>query len=88
LAALAAAAPAPQETLATGTADRLLNRVGEVVGRILFLAEREDLEVEVWVGSTPSSRAEFSFWPQGKIKGSTPKQLIIRTNGKKNNVLR
>jgi len=86
-ASLGAAAPR-QETLSTGTADGLLDRVGAVVSRILFLAEREDLEVKVWVGSTPSSRATFSFWPQGKIKGTTVAPLIIRTNGKKDHVLR
>jgi hypothetical protein len=62
--------------------------VGEVVGRIFFLAERDDLEVELWVGSMPAPQATFRFWPQGKVKGSTPAPTILRTNGKREHVLR
>src|SRR4029079_9049932 len=59
---------APQEGMITAEqANRLLDQVGEVVGRILFLAAHDDLEVTLWVGSTPAPHATFSFWPQGKI---------------------
>lgn len=87
LARVSAAAPR-QETIPAETSNRLLDEVGEVVGRILFLAERNDLEVKLWVGSTPAPKATFSFWPQGQHKGSTPAPLIIRTNGKRDRVLR
>lgn len=81
------AAPKP-ETVPAGAADRLLDQVGEVVGRIFFLAENNDLQVKLWVGSMPASKADFTFWPQGKIKGTPSKQSTIRTNGKKDHVLR
>lgn len=81
-------AASPQETIPAGTYNRLLDQVGEVVGRIFFLAERDDLEVRLWVGSTPAPRALFSFWPQGKVQGVPPAPLIVRTNGKRDRVLR
>lgn len=76
---------------ATITAEKtngLLDQVGEVVSRIFFLASHDDLEVKLWVGSTPASRVKFSFWPQGNIKGSPPDPMIIQTDGKKDHVLR
>ncbi|HKV11309.1 MAG TPA: hypothetical protein VJ725_24415 [Thermoanaerobaculia bacterium] len=81
------AAPKP-ETVSAGAADRLLDQVGEVVSRIFVLAETNHLTVKLWVGSTPKSKADFTFWPQGKIKGTAPKQTTIHTNGKKDHVLR
>lgn len=83
-----ARAGSPQETIPTQRADRLLDQVGNVIGRIFFLADRDDLEVKLWVGSMPAQQATFRFWPQGKIKGDTPAPLLIRTNGKRDHVLR
>jgi len=57
-----------------------------VVSRIFFLASHDDLEVTLWVGSTPQP-ATFSFWPQGKA-GSRPAPTVILTNGKGDHVLR
>lgn len=84
---LLAAAP-QQETVPAGTSDRLLDRVGEVVNRIFFLASHDDLEVKLWAGSTPAQKVTFRFRPQGQIKGSTPAPTIIQTNGTRNKVLR
>jgi len=81
------AAPPPQDTVAAETTDSLLNQVGEVVGRIFFLADHNDLEVKLWVGST-APHATFSFWPQGRIKGSPPAPTTIRTDGKRGHVVR
>jgi hypothetical protein len=75
-----AAAPAP-DTVPVATADRLLDQVGEVISRIFFLAERNDVYVKLWVGSTPAAKAKFDFWSQGRIKGSTA-ESTLRTNGK------
>ncbi|HEX5718321.1 MAG TPA: hypothetical protein VF179_19320, partial [Thermoanaerobaculia bacterium] len=47
-----------------------------------------DLEVELWVGSTPAPKATFRFWSQGNIKGSTPAPTIVQTNGKRKRVVR
>lgn len=69
-------------------ANGLLDQVGEVVSRIFFLAAHDDLEVKLWVGSTPAPRVTFSFWPQGQVKGESPVSRIIRTNGKQDHVLR
>lgn len=93
------AAPPPKPpTIPTATADRLLDQVEEVVSRIFTLADHNDLEVDLWVGSTPARKAKlklwpvshgtFSFWPEGKIKGSTPAPAIIQMDGKKDHVLR
>lgn len=81
------AADPQQETIPAGTTNRLLDQVGAVAGRIFFIAKRDDLEVKLWVGSTVP-RAKFSFWPKGKIKGSAAAPTIIRTNGKRDHVLR
>jgi hypothetical protein len=81
------AAPPPQDTVTAEKTDSLLNQVGELVGRILFLANHDDLEVKLWVGST-APHATFSFWPQGRIKGSAPAPTIIRTDGKRDHVVR
>jgi hypothetical protein len=86
-ASVKAAVPQPA-TIPAERANRLLDQVGEVVSRIFFLAAHDDLEVKLWVGSTPAPQAKFSFRPQGKVKGSTPAPTIIRTNGKRDRVLR
>lgn len=89
---LAGSKPAPpkQDTVPAEKADSLLNQVGEVVSRIFFLADRKDLEVDLWVGNTPETKATFtfSFWPQGKIKGATRETATIRSNSKPTRVLR
>jgi hypothetical protein len=77
-----------QETISAERANGLLDQVGAVVSRIFFLAERDDLEVELWVGSTPAPKATFRFWSQGNIKGSTPAPTIVQTNGKRKRVVR
>lgn len=86
---LAAKAVAPkQETIDAEKADGILDQVGAVVERIFFLASNDDLEVKIWVGSTPAAKVKFSFWPQSKAKGTPAAPLIIRTNNKKDQVLR
>jgi hypothetical protein len=81
-------APAPpQDTVAAEKTDGLLDQVGKVVGRIFFLADHDDLEVKLWVGST-APHATFSFLPQGRIKGSAPTATTIRTDGKHDHVVR
>jgi len=87
LASASAAAP-QQETLPARTSDQLLDQAKAVIERIFVLASRNDLEVDLWVGSTPTPQANFSFWSQGRIRGSTPAPQIIPTNGKKDHVLR
>ncbi|HET9211733.1 MAG TPA: hypothetical protein VFR03_15100 [Thermoanaerobaculia bacterium] len=82
----APAAP-PPDTVPAGKADGLLDEVGKVVDRILFLASHDDLQMKLWVGST-APHVTFSFWPQGKVKGATPAPAIIRTDGKRGGVLR
>lgn len=82
------AATPKQETISAETSNRLLDQMGAVVSRIFFLAEKEDLEVELWVGSKPAPQAKFSFWSQGKVKGATPAPTILQTNGKRKRVLR
>lgn len=81
------AAVPQQDTVAAEKTDSLLDQVGQVVGRIFFLANHNDLEVKLWVGST-APHATFSFWPQGRIKGSTPAPTTIRTDGKHDHVVR
>lgn len=88
VAILGAASLPREETIATKTSDRLLDQVGEVVSRIFFLADRDDLEVELWVGSTPAPKVTFSFWSQGKVRGAAPEPSIVRTNGKRGHVVR
>ena len=82
------AATSQQASIAAEKSDRLLDQVGEVVGRIFFLAKRDDLEVELWVGSTPAPKVTFSFWSQGKIRGAAPAPTLVQTNGKRGHVLR
>jgi hypothetical protein len=82
-----AAAP-PPDTIPAGKADGLLDQLGEVVNRIFFLASHEDLEVKLWVGSTPAAHAKFRFWAEGRIRGVVPAPLIIQTNGKRDKVVR
>jgi hypothetical protein len=86
LASVTTTAPQP-ETVPAATADGLLDQVENVISRIFVLASHEDLEVELWVGSTVR-HATFSFWSQGQIKKSAPEPTNIRTDGKKNHILR
>jgi hypothetical protein len=89
--------PKPQ-TIPTATANQLLDQVEEVVSRIFTLADHNDLEVNLWVGSAsarkarfsfwPVSHALFSFWPKGQIKSSPLISATIQLDGKKNHVLR
>lgn len=81
-------AAAPQETVGAERAKGLLDQVGEVVGRIFVLAKKDDLEVDLWVGSTPAPQATFRFWSLGRIKGAAPAPTILQTNGKRKRVLR
>jgi hypothetical protein len=81
LASLTASAPR-QDTVPAETSDRLLDQVENVISRIFFLASHDDLEVKLWVGSTVP-HAQFSFWPEGRIQGTTKSSLIIRTDGTK-----
>ncbi|HEX3127600.1 MAG TPA: hypothetical protein VH394_09730 [Thermoanaerobaculia bacterium] len=82
-----AAAPKP-ETISAEKADALLDRVGAVIERIFYLASHDDLEVTLWVGSTPPTGIQFSFWAQGRVKEDSTAPIIIRTNGTKSHVLR
>lgn len=81
-------APSKPATIPAETSNRILDQVEEVVERIFVLASHDDLEVKLWVGSMPTPKATFRFWPQGKIKGSPPGPLIVQTDGKKDHVLR
>ena len=81
-------APPEPETITAEKANGLLDQVGEVVSRIFFLGDHKDLEVKLWVGSTPASKVKFSFWPKGNIRGSAPDPMIIWTDDKKDHVLR
>jgi hypothetical protein len=83
-----AAPPPPPDTVPAGKADGLLDQLGEVVNRIFFLASHDDLEVKLWVGSTPAAHAKFRFWAEGRIRGVVPAPLIIQTNGKRDKVVR
>lgn len=85
--ALPAPAPPPLDTVPAERSNSILDEVGQVVSRIFTLAAKEDLTVKLWVGST-APKATFSFWPQGKVKGSPPTPTIVRTDGKKGGVLR
>jgi len=85
--AVAGATP-QQDTIAAEKSNRLLDQVGAVVGRIFLLAERDDLEVTLWVGSTPAQQATFRFWPQGQVQGSRQTPTTMQTNGKRDHVLR
>lgn len=82
--------PAPPQppTVPADVANGLLDEVAATVNRIFVLASHEDLEVRLWVGSTPAKKATFRFWPQGSVKGSTPAVTILQTAGKKDRVLR
>jgi len=77
----------PLDTVPAEKSNSLLDEVGEVVSRIFVLASHDNLEVKFWAGST-EPHATFSFWAQGQVKGATPAPTIIRTDGKKDHVLR
>jgi hypothetical protein len=73
------AAPRP-DTISAEKANGLLDKVGAVIERIFVLASHDDLEVKVWIGSTPAPKAQFSFWPMGEMKGSPAPPIIVRTD--------
>jgi hypothetical protein len=77
-----------QDTVSAAMANGLLDQVGEVINRVFFLADHDDLEVTLWVGSTPEERATFRFWSEGQVQGAAPAPTIIKTNGKKKRIVR
>jgi hypothetical protein len=77
----------PPDTVPAEKSNSLLDELGEVVSQIFTLASNDDLEVKLWAGST-APHATFSFWPQGQVKGATPATLTIRTNDKRDHVIR
>jgi len=79
--------PPPPVTVPAATADRLLDQIGEVVGKLFFLASHDDLEVNVWFGSTPETKVAFSFWPAAPGQ-APPSRMTVRTNGRRDHVLR
>jgi hypothetical protein len=80
--------PLEATTVATAQASPILDQVGRVIGRLFFLADKDDLEVDLWVGSTPKQHTKFSFWAQGAGKRSPLEPIIIQTNGRRKHVLR
>jgi hypothetical protein len=82
--------PDPLEATTVGTAEtnQLLGQVGRALERIFFLADKNDLEVKLWVGSTPAQHATFRFWPKSSAQGTPPAPTIITTNGSKKHILR
>ncbi len=82
--------PAP-DTIDTARSGQLLDQVEKVIGRLFFLADKDDLEVKLWVGSTPAEHATFRFWSQASAHGSAggpASPAIIRTDGRRDHVLR
>lgn len=75
-------------TISAETSSQALESVARTIGRLFLLARNDDLEVELWVGSTPAQRAIFRFWSQATLKGKPPEPGIIRTNGKRERVRR
>jgi hypothetical protein len=83
--------PGAPDTVDTARSGQLLDQVEKVIGRLFFLADKDDLEVKLWVGSTPAERATFRFWAQASVRGSTggpASPAIIRTDGRRDHVLR
>ncbi len=83
----AAQAPPPSAAEAERSG-QALDRVERLLGRLFTLASNDDLEVELWVGSTPAERATFRFWPQGYVGGAPPPPAIVKTDGKRKKVVR
>jgi hypothetical protein len=81
-------APPKPDALDAGTTNRLLDQLEATVHQIFVLADHNDLEVKLWVGSTPAQKARFSFWAKGKVKDSELAAQIIQTDGKRDHVLR
>jgi hypothetical protein len=81
--------PDPLEATTVGIAESspILDQVGRAIGRIFALADKNDLEVKLWVGSTPAQRVAFRFWPKASAQGA-PSPTIIKTDGRKDHVLR
>jgi hypothetical protein len=79
--------PKPQ-TIPVAATDRLLDQVEEVIRKIFVLADTNDLWVDLWVGSTPSDKAIFSFWPHGTVPGSEAARAVIKTYNRKKHIVR
>jgi hypothetical protein len=85
---VAATAAEGPGTIDTGKSIQFLDQVAAVIERIFFLAKKDDLEVKLWVGSTPTPEADFQFWSQASVKDAPPAPQTIRANGKRERVLR
>jgi len=81
-------APAKPATISTERAGQLLDQVGEVIGRLFFLAKNDDLEVKLWVGNTSRQSATFSFWPRAVVKGFPATPTTFEIAGKRDHVMR
>lgn len=82
--------PDPLEATTVGTTEtqQILGQVEKVIERIFALADKDDLEVKLWVGSTPAEHAIFRFWPKSTAQGAPPTPTIIKTDGWEKHVLR
>ncbi|HZF08967.1 MAG TPA: hypothetical protein VFE33_09280 [Thermoanaerobaculia bacterium] len=82
--------PDPLEATTVGTTEtqQILGQVEKAIERIFFLADKDDLEVKLWIGSTPAQHATFRFWPKSSAQGAPPAPTIIQTDGQKDHVLR
>jgi len=80
--------PLEATTVPVAQSNSVLDQVGRVIERLFVLADKNDLEVNLWVGSTPKQHAQFRFWAQSSAKGSPPAPTIIQTNSAKKHVLR
>jgi hypothetical protein len=80
--------PLEATTIGTSEAQQVLGQVGRAIERIFFLADKNDLEVKLWVGSTPAEHATFRFWPKSSAQGAPPAPTILTTDAKKDHVLR
>ena len=77
----------PPDTVPAEKANGVLDEVGKVLSQIFTLASHDDLEVKLWVGSTPEKKATFRFWPQGNAKGAKA-PTIITTDSTQRHVMR
>lgn len=80
--------PLEATTVPVAESNSVLDQVGRVIERLFVLADTNDLEVELWVGSTPRDQADFSFSAQSAAKGAPLKPTTLRTNGSRKHVLR
>jgi hypothetical protein len=82
--------PDPLEATTVGTTEtqQILGQVEKVIEQIFSFADKDDLEVKLWVGSTPAEHATFRFWPKSSAQGAPPAPTIIKTDGWEKHVLR